>query len=162
MGKEGKGKGKEGKDRGKIPRKGKEDNATGGKRICKKTPKKCKKQGGVCTHYKDECPALIDADLCKEASCLCCKASNTTAPINCKKVEALAKCTNKKGKCRTECKKNEKEIKKGCSDGGCKCCAKKKTKKKCKDKGCKDAGGKCKNKCKGSWTEIPGKLCKGK
>merc|ERR1712106_1182159 len=112
--KKGNGKGKsvsKPKQRAKNPNKGKGDKGKGdkvegdtasAKRICKKTPKKCKKKGGVCINYKDDCPELIDADLCKGASCRCCKATDPE-PIKCKKVEPNDKCKKKNGKCKDKC-----------------------------------------------------------
>merc|ERR1739842_4185 len=137
---------KQTENRNKLRKKGgKDDKNTAGKRICKKTPKKCSKEGGVCTNIKDQCDELISEDFCKGASCRCCKAS-APEPINCKKVELLKKCTKKNGKCKEKCSKKEKEIKKGCAGEGCKCCAKDKKGGKCKEKktACTDAGGKCK------------------
>merc|ERR1739842_136876 len=104
-GKGDKGKGDKGKgDKGKG-NKGKGEKGTGAKRICKKTPKKCKKKGGVCINYKDECSELIDEDLCEGASCRCCKDTSTSKPPKCKKVEPNGKCKKKGGKCKDKCKK---------------------------------------------------------
>ncbi|CAL4092035.1 unnamed protein product, partial [Meganyctiphanes norvegica] len=87
-----------------------------GKRDCKRNSNKCKKKGGVCTSYKEDCPVLIGEDLCKGFSCRCC----TSDIVECFEKK---KCIKKNGICKESCEEEEEEIRKGCSGDGYKCCA---------------------------------------
>ncbi|XP_047492079.1 keratin, ultra high-sulfur matrix protein-like [Penaeus chinensis] len=111
----------------------------GGKRMCKKTYKKCRNQGGKCVEAGTCATQTLEGG-CRGSSCECCLAEDCSTKIK-------KKCENYDGACKASCAAGERIIEKGCKGNKCKCCA----------EACKPT-----NKCEGGFCVEKAKDCSGK